>query len=183
MNDQQFGGYLSLLVVTFVAVVILIIVVILQNRKIKDLQTPKYGFLGKTVTYSVLFAVFAVGITFSFLYVSNRNTGSGSVSVTDGQEVSVNISYEIINPIANLYRFNVTPTVDKSEWANGKFTFDFYWTLTLGDGNARSFSEEGLSATSPGGIIQQLTSGSNKIRVALFVNGKTISDEITITIP
>lgn len=183
MNDQQFGGYLSLLIVAFVALVVLVVIVILQNRKIKTLETPRYGFLGKSLSYAFLFAMFAGGSLFLALAISNSNrTNTPSVNVTDKQDVKLKITYNIANTAANLYQFNVTPFVDNRAWGTATLLFSINWTLELGDGSVKTFTEKNLNATNTGGITQQLTPGVNIITVNFEANGKIFKDEITIVV-
>lgn len=183
MNDQQFGGYLSLLVVAFIALLVLVVVVVIQNRKIKTLETPRYGFLGKSLNYAFLFALFAGGSLFLALSLSNSNrTNTPSVNVSDRQDVKLKISYNPVNTAANLYQFNVTPFVDNKAWGTANLLFSINWNLQLGDATTKTFPEKNLNAANPGGITYQLTEGVNIITVSLDVNGKVIKDEVTIVI-
>lgn len=181
MNDIPMGGYISIMLVTFVALVLLAIIVLLQQRKIRNLQTPKYGFLGKTVTYSLIVALFTFGSLVTFTRLDSRDSSPGSVSVSDVENITLVADYELIDSANYLYKLYVVPYIDGIAWRN--FSFTFNWTITFPDGEVREFTEEKLTSNHFGGVVQQLQIGKNTINVTLTVNNRIISDELSIQIP
>ncbi len=169
---------LALFGLAIIVVLILAAVVYYQNQKIKDLTTPKYGFLGKPLSIFLLSAL----VFGSFgLYIGNRTKEPDSVSVTDQGVVTFEVQYDTINAAARVYRFRAVPQIDGIEFGiNPNRTFDVNWTIV----NQTTFktTEFGLNRNFQGGLNLTLRPGINRIRAEVIVNEKLYSDEITLEI-
>lgn len=173
---NQYPAFAALFAVVIIVVLVLIGLVIAQNRKIQDLQKPKYGFLGKPLA-AFAFAAFLVGGTGFVLFVNNQQQ---DVSVANASfTIDLTIIATEVNHVTHEYKFNAIPLVDGVEWGNNKaYKFDVYWTLS--NTSTQTEVELGLNTDNKGGITKILTSGDNKIKATVFSSEKTIEKEIDV---
>ena len=125
---QQSSSVIAILAIVVVVAIVLVGVVIVQQRKIKDLQTPRYGFLGKSLNLFVIGAVLVGGL--GFVYLSNNNDHTFT-EVSADLNIDANIIITEIDSLSNTYEFNVIPTIDGREWGgSSEYNFNVYWTLS-----------------------------------------------------
>lgn len=173
---NQSPAFAALFAVVVIVVLVLIGLVVAQNRKIQDLQRPKYGFLGKPLA-AFAFAAFLVGGTGFVLFVNNQ---SQDVSVANADfAIDLNLIATESNPVINEYRLNAVPLVDGKEWGeNRAYKFDIYWTIS--NATTQTEVELSLNLENKGGITKQLTSGTNRVKAVVFSSDKTIEKEIDV---
>lgn len=172
----QYPAFTALLAVVIIVVLVLIGLVIAQNRKIQDLQKPKYGFLGKPLA-AFAFAAFLVGGTGFVLFV-NRQEQDVSVANADFV-IDINIIATETNPVTHEYKLNAIPLVDSVEWGNSAaYKFDVYWTVS--NASTQTEVELGLNLNKTGGISKVLTSGTNRVKATVFSSDKTFEKDIDI---
>ena len=173
---SQYPAFAALFAVVVIVVLVLIGLVVAQNRKIQDLQRPRYGFLGKPLA-AFAFAAFLVGGTGFVLFVNNQEQ---DVSVANADFViDLNIIATETNPVTHEYKLNAIPIVDWVEWgANKAYKFDVYWTVS--NASTQTEVELGLNLETKGGITKMLTSGTNRIKATVFSSDKTFEKDIDI---
>jgi hypothetical protein len=186
-SEQEFGLFLAMFVMALLVIAVLGFVVISQNRRIKTITTPRYGFLGKPLTFFAL-TLFSLSIGMTLYAVDlKREPDSDSVSVTDVQDdITLKILTTTINSNGNLYRFNAVPTINNLDWAiNPGTTINIEWTIINKKGDitiTENKSEVNLNINYKGGILVTLTNGENLIRAKSTVNGQEIIAETIILI-
>lgn len=173
---NQNPAFAALFAVVVIVVLVLIGLVIAQNRKIQDLQKPRYGFLGKPLA-AFAFAAFLVGGTGFVLFVNNQQQ---DVSVANASfTLDANIIATETNPVTHEYRLNAIPLVDGKEWGDNKaYKFDIYWTIS--NSTTQTEVELGLNLDNKGGITKPLTAGTNRIKISAFSSEKTVEKEIDV---
>ncbi len=174
IGQTELSVILASTTIVFLCLAVLSYLVIQQNRKIRNLTTPKFGFLGKPL---VIFAVgfFALGGIFGVLTI-NRGTDSGGVSVGDEETELIEIQIDIvpINQAGNLYRLNATPIVNGYPWANSLTReFDVTWTFTNLTPITRI--ENNLTQNFPGGVLFTFQKGITKIEAKIIDNGTQVT--------
>ncbi len=165
---NQYPTFVAIFVILVIVIAVLSLVLIIQNRKQAALK-PQYGFLGKPIAV-MFFLVLAVG-SISLVYYSTQNSQDvGNVSA----DRTLNLEIKSTYLSGNSYRLNVIPSINDTLWGNGD-TFNAYWTIS----NTSSFTraELDLSKNSQGGIVIDLASGKNIIKVIVFTGD--ISKELT----
>lgn len=174
INQQP--AFAALFAVVVIVVLVLIGLVVAQNRKIQDLQRPKYGFLGKPLA-AFAFAAFLVGGTGFVLFVNNQQQ---TVNVANADfTIDVTIIATETNPVTHEYKLNAIPLVDGKEWgSNAAYKFDAYWTIS--NSTTQTEVEIGLNQSNTGGISKILTSGTNRVNVSVFSGERNIEKEIDV---
>jgi hypothetical protein len=153
-------------------------IVVMQNRRIKDMQKPKYGFLGKSLYAFVMLSVLVGGI--GFVYYNTTTKTNEFVTVNADQSFDANIVITQIDSYLNEYKFNAIPLVDDKEWGANGYKFDVYWTVT-GD-NVVTRIELGLTKENKGGVTVQLTKGTYTIKTSIFVGDVKIDKSTTLEV-
>ncbi|MFS8131436.1 MAG: hypothetical protein ACMG57_05690 [Candidatus Dojkabacteria bacterium] len=173
---NQSPAFAALFAVVVIVVLVLIGLVIAQNRRIQDLQKPRYGFLGKPLA-AFAFAAFIVGGTGFVLFVNNQQQ---DISVANASfTIDLNIIATETNPVTHEYRLNAIPLVDGKEWGENKaYKFDIYWTIS--NATTQTEVELGLNLDSKGGITKTLSTGTNRIKATVFSSEKTIEKDIDV---
>lgn len=172
----QYPAFAALFAVVIIVVLVLLGLVIAQNRRIQEIQKPKYGFLGKPLA-AFAFAAFLIGGTGFTLFVA-QNQQDVSVANADFVIDLTIISTEV-NPVTSEYTFNAVPLVDGVEWGNSAaYKFDVYWTIS--NATTQTDVELGLNLSNKGGISKTLTSGTNRIKATVFSGSKTFEKEIDV---
>lgn len=166
-NDQlvqNSGAYLALFGVAVITILVLVAVVVMQNRKIRDLQAPKFGFLGKPINAAIFIMVVLSSFSLFVYYTNNEKEVDNTVSVNDNFELQ--IEYSKNN--SNLYIFKAIALVDGEEYGNSsELTFDVLWTVTGED--ILSHMEVDVSLDRPSNYQVKLTPGSYTITATIFV--------------
>ncbi|MDQ6985494.1 MAG: hypothetical protein Q9M91_04820 [Candidatus Dojkabacteria bacterium] len=170
---------IAIFFIAAILIIVLISIVILQNRKIKDLKRPKYGFLGKPLGLIAFAALIGAGsIT---LYVGQNSDSTDIVEINANSEFSIKIDSKLIDKNTNLYILSATPLVEDIEWGGDQnFKLDISWVIE----NTRVSTEfeYEISPSNPSNLEINLKPGTNKIKAILFINGKKVEEEIVITI-
>ena len=154
-------GALALSVITFA---ILVFVIYRQQRKIKYLTTPRYGFMGKSLA---VVAVMLIGVgTFSAIYLRPPQMPK-NISITDRNDIVLDIKYLVVDEPLNLYKLNVIPKINNRAWGESGQVFTVSWGINkAGKTTLRS---EQISKDNPGGIQEYLEEGVNTIFVNVSV--------------
>lgn len=175
---NQYPAFAAIFAVVLVVVLVLVGLVINQNRKIQDLQKPKYGFLGKPLAAFFAMAFLIGGAGFVF-YTNNQQTDVPIASADLTAEI--NIVATEVDPILKQYRFNMVPVVNGVEWGGtSAYLFDSYWTIT--NSTAITDIELALTLNNKGGITKVLQSGTNSVKVSVFVQDKNFEKEIVVDV-
>jgi len=168
----------ALAIALIVVVVLLSIVIINQNNKIKEMQRPKYGFLGKPI-YAVLLIVFSVGGFGLVYYGANKPL---DVQQTEAnRQVEVTIRAFSLSAGSDTYSITLIPLINGKAWGNDNTNkFDIYWTIT--NTTVTTEVELGRILYSQGGLIKKLAKGVNKIKATVFFDGQSYDKEIQVTV-
>lgn len=174
--NQQYTMYIVMLVVATIAVLILLGIVLSQNNKIKSLETPSYGFLGKPL-FTFGFLALSIAMAGGVFYLANK---PAAIEETQANKtVQVKINYVPTSSSLQTYIFNAVPYVNGTAWGNSE-TFDVYWSFT--NNGVETELESSLSQTRLGGITRKLDKGINVIKATIFYEGNSYYAETQITI-
>ncbi|RMD77480.1 hypothetical protein D6810_00790 [Candidatus Dojkabacteria bacterium] len=167
---------LFLIVFLIVVILVLLFVVIKQQRRIKQLLTPRYGFLGKPLAFLMLgfLSIGAVNLinTVNQKEFTNVQTASADF-VVDINILSTQVSEDI-------YRLSATPIIDGIEWGSKRDSFDINWTIQ--NGRLEKYIERDVSQVSPGGIEVRLRKGLNRVTATIFMDGQKFEKTIEIDV-
>jgi hypothetical protein len=176
ISNSEYGGYIALFGLAVIVILVLLGVVWAQNRKIKDLQTPKYGFLGKPLGL-LLMSVVALSGLGVYLYAVSEGT--------EVQESTADTNYEIVITYTPLnstqYRITATPYLNDQAWAGDPtLQADIFWTIT----NTQSVTlyEYEVSLNSPSNLVANLSRGQNVVKATLFFEDETVEETTTIIV-
>lgn len=175
----------NLLVAVFILLILLVLilsgVVLRQQRKIKDITTPRYGFLGKPV--AVVVASLMVGLVGFTFYLGVPPREPEGVSVSDDTQLSLNISYTLLDRDRSIYVLNVTPLLDNEPWGlSNEHTFSIEWSITKDDTYTFTKRQENVTQETYHGLLESLDSGKYRIRARVLFNNLEASSEIGINI-
>jgi hypothetical protein len=175
---SQYPAYAAIFVIALIVIVVLSSVVVLQNRKISEMNRPKFGFLGKSLSMIAIFAIGFGGIGLAFY--TNKQSSGITESFADIKDVTVSITYFQIS--GSDYKFNVLPSVNNKAWgADASFKFDIYWTFKMPTSTVTQF-ESGINSNNQGGVVQKLQQGKNLVKASVFVQNKKFEKEIEVVL-
>lgn len=176
---QQASSMAALFALVLIVMVVLVGVVLIQNRKIKEMQKPKYGFLGKPLNAFIVLAIMLGGIGLTYYTTLNRTNQFEDVSADSSVDATIVITQ--LDSVNQTYQFNTIPTIDFSDWGGSStYTFDVYWTISNGD--VYSQIELGLSSQNQGGIQLSLKKGTYTVKSTIYVGDRMIEKETTLEV-
>lgn len=159
-------------------IVLLSLVIYLQSKKIKDLERPRYGFLGKPLSILIIVGVLSGSIGFA-LFVNTEDVGTDVISAD--RELSISISY--LKEQTDVYVLKATPIIDGVSWDNDpSLNFDIFWTIKNEEGEVYELVETQVSQLEPSSITVQLDKGSNEITSKIVLKSRLVKQEITIDV-
>lgn len=159
-------------------IILLSLVIYLQNRKIKDLERPKYGFLGKPLSVLIIAGVLSSSVGFA-LFVNKQDVGTDPISAD--RELSISISY--VKEETDVYILKATPIIDGVSWANDPtLRFDIFWTITNEEGESFELVETQVSQLEPSSITVQLDKGSNEVTSEIVLTSRLIKQKVLIDV-
>lgn len=183
LQKDSSNAFVIVVIAAIVMIVVLVAVIIWQNNKIKEIQKPRFGFLGKPL-YAVIAIFLTVGSFGVVYYGLNRPTQIQQTSAN--VNVVLTIKAFALNTVTNDYSISVIPILDGIMWGgDSKNSFDAYWTISNTNNPTISITEAepGLNITNTGGIIEKLSRGINEIKVTVFYLGKSYSNTKEVIIP
>jgi hypothetical protein len=158
--------------------VVLLIVIVIQHFKLKKLQRPRYGFLGKALVVFTFLGMLSGTIYLgTFLNESNQSTET----INADTEIRLTITYfEVVKPF--VYSFQVIPIIDGIQWGGGEnFEFDVFWSVE-NNGEVKEFVETGVSIMNPSKITINLSKGENIVTAKIFIKSRVIDESVVINI-
>lgn len=177
MNAQQNMTIVSIVTISLIVLSVLVGIVVIQNRKIQDLQKPKFGFLGKPISAFLLIAL-VIGSIGLVYYSSNREVGFTDVAA--GSELKASIVVTEIDGPAGIYQFNVLPSIDAIEWGGGdNYRFRVQWLVE--NGEVYQTTENSISLNNQGGVRLTLRKGTYNVSATIFIDDKSV--ETTLSSP
>jgi hypothetical protein len=172
---QQAVSTAGILTLVLIIGVVLIGIIILQNRKIREMQKPKYGFLGKPLNAFILMAILLGGV--GFVYYSTNSNENDFVDVSADSELEASIIVTQVDVANRIYKFNLVPAIDSKEWGgNNIYKFDVQWTVS--NGEVYQAIENDLSNQNLGGVTLTLKPGTYKVSATVFIDDK--SEEVIL---
>ncbi len=159
----------------FLFILFLVGVVIWQRNRIKELQRPKYGFLGKPLMAVVATLVLGVGLV-GGVYLTQQE----SVDPRTSADLDLNIAIEKelkgegerVN--SYVYALEAVPEVDGVPYGEtSEDKFNIYWNI-LGPIKI-SESEIGVTSENPSGIEVELKEGTYKVNVLIVYKEKSFN--------
>lgn len=175
--EREYATYVSLFVIITVIIAVLSFIIVSQNKKINELQRPRYGFLGKPL--AVFLAIGLLVGSYGVIFYANRNsTNVGNVSAD--REISGDINYVDLG--SGKYLFNVVPNVNTQPWGKDpENQFNVYWTFS--GKNVESQVELDISQNKPGGVNVQLERDVYKVKIVIFLQETKFekTEEIDLT--
>lgn len=175
LATQQTAAVAGILTLVLIVGVVLVGIIILQNRKIREMQKPKYGFLGKPLNAFILMAILFGGV--GFVYYTTNNSQNNFVDVSADSELEASIIVTQVDVANRVYKFNVVPAIDSKEWGgNNIYKFDVQWTVA--NGEVYQAIENDLSSQNLGGVTLTLKPGTYKVSATIFIDDK--NEEVTL---
>lgn len=164
--SQQYPAFVALFAIVLIVMVVLVGVVLIQNRRIREMQKPKFGFLGKPLNAFVVLAVMLGGLGFVYYNTTTRTNEFTDVSADSSVELSIVITQ--VDRANRIYKLNAIPIVDNIEWGGeaNNYSFDIRWTISNSDVYSRI--EEDLSFNNRGGIELNLTKGEYTVSAITY---------------
>lgn len=141
----------------------------LLTRKLRQVQAPKFGFLGKPI-YPLVAVLMLAGSLFFFNYAAPDQE---VINIKASRDVSVEIVTQVTNKVGTLsnVNFQAIPTVDNQIWGETGETFDFIWNIT-GE-TEYSKVELNKNATDVSGFTTLLEPGDYQVDLTLVFEGKS----------
>lgn len=175
LATQQTAAVAGILTLVLIVGVVLVGIIILQNRKIREMQKPKYGFLGKPLNAFILMAILFGGV--GFVYYTTNNSQNNFVDVSADSELEASIIVTQVEVANRVYKFNVVPAIDSKEWGgNNIYKFDVQWTVA--NGEVYQAIENDISSQNLGGVTLTLKPGTYKVSATIFIDDK--NEEVTL---
>jgi hypothetical protein len=181
MPSQQ-----TLVIIAIFAGVLLVMggVIAWQRGRMKKLEQPKTGFLGKTLPGLIVSLVLGAGLVGGIFLVTQEET-----TFETEARLNVKVTYErnLISDNGNTrtYEFVATPIVSSGDTAyeiTGEEKFDIFWNFSGPD--KESQSEIGVTTTNPSSITVELQKGVYDINILVMYkdptqDNKTFSETLT----
>jgi hypothetical protein len=184
MNDlveQTPNLFVAVFILLILLVIILAGIALRQRRKITDLTTPRYGFLGKPV--SIVVASMMLGLVGFTLYLGIPPAQPEGISVSDDTELSLNISYTLIDQDDQIYVFNATPLLDDVPWGrSNEHIFSIEWKITKDSQYSFTKRQDNVNQETYRGLLESLETGKYVINATVVFNNLVAEDELTINI-
>jgi hypothetical protein len=178
---QQYPQFVALFLIVLILAVTFGGFLLLQNRKMQEMQKPKFGFLGKPITAFALGALLIGG--FGIAFTGNLNTNT-NVDVSVSEEI-VNVNLNIVstqtNQFNNTYQFNIVPELNGVEWGKtGDVKLDIIWSVS--NSTIKTDVEKDISKNNTGGVEFILQQGTNRINAKVTIQNKVYEKEIDVYI-
>ncbi len=162
--DKEYATYVGIFVIVTVIIAVMSFIIISQNKRINELQKPRYGFLGKPL--AVFLAIGLLVGSYGVIFYANRNS-TGVSDVSANRELTADINYQ--NKGGGDYLFNAVPKINGSDWGgNPENQFDIYWTFA--SNSVDTEVELNLSQNKPGGVTVKLDPGHYRVVVDVFLD-------------
>jgi hypothetical protein len=140
--------------------------------RIRELERPKYGFLGKPVytLAAILIMISGLGF-FGYSFTQQQNFEIQAQKVVNAQIVTTVVTK---GKDTSIVAFKATPFVDGSAYGNiDAYTFDIYWNI-IGAQNTDKF-EFGKNIAQQSGFNLTLKNGKYDIKTLIVFQGKSYS--------
>ncbi len=179
LGDTEYAAILSVAILALVSVAVLFGVVIAQNRTIKQLRSPRYGFLGKPLSIVAFTAIALFGVTGYIYYAEFNSTVNTDISVSDQTTITVRVEPQVINQTNGVYSFKAIPVLNGLDWGSDlDSTYDVVWTIK--NLNEIFKYEYDLTKFFPGGIEVTLDKGINIIQASIEIDGESYTNFVEI---
>src|SRR5260221_6290383 len=179
MTNSDTSTYITLIgIVAIAVVVVLVVIVIIQNNKIRDLQKPRFGFLGKPMLafFGLMLSFGTIGILYTSL-----NQPVNIQQTNADVEIIVSINLEATSTPCEI-KLTANPIIGGLAWrGTDENKFDFYWTIS-NDSGVSTDIELKKSFDSPGGLIKKLPPAANSVQVTIYFLGKSFKCAKTFSI-
>jgi len=177
LTQQVIATNSALFVLALIVITVLLAVIVMQTKKIQDLQKPKFGFLGKSLSVLGLFVIMAGGLGLTF--IANQDT---SVSVSNSlADASLELKIIVTQTKQDEYLLQAVPYINSFAWGNNsQFKFDIYWTIT--NKNVMTETEFGLTQENAGGILKRFPKGEFIVKASTFFNQNLYSAETILEV-
>ena len=177
--NQEFTFTLSGLALTGVAVfgVISFIAILFYLShllgRIRTLEKPKYGFLGKSLYGFLAMMVMIAGLGF----FSYSFTTQEDFTIEAKKTVTAEIKTSVISEDAAeaVVEFKAIPYVEGAKWGDKFSEFEIYWNIR----GTESFDkfEFDRSTGNPSGFSEKIAKGIYEIKVVIVFEGKSYTFE------
>jgi hypothetical protein len=155
-------------IILSILIIGLIIYIISLYRKLKTYQTPRYGFLGKSL-YPVLLMIVMVGTIFGINSSFLKDTGI--IDIKADKNLELEIKTNVIDEINGNYVINFVaiPTLNSNEWGEKEDKFDIIWNI---DGiESYNQFEVGKSIDDQSGFLLTLPKGDYTVKIIVVHQG------------
>lgn len=164
------GALIALALVAVVCFVSVLYVIIRLIGRIRSLQKPKYGFLGKP-----LYALVLVGMAGTITYFSFTFSSQPDFQIQASRTVTAELSVDVVDSQngTGLVRFEAVPYVDGIAYLGDNGEFDILWNIT-GPVRIDKF-EYGKTKADRSGFSESLQSGTYTARAVIVYEGKSFT--------
>lgn len=169
INGLALAGILIFALISFISILSYINHLL---RRIRSLETPKYGFLGKPLYTLVLMLVMVGGLGF-FGY---SFTQQQDFQISAKKVITSQIGAEVVSEQASTVtvHFSATPYINGTAWGgNDTDSFDIYWNIR--GPQAIDRFEVARTRVNPGGFNTTLPKGEYTINLLIVYEGSSES--------
>ena len=169
-----FSGGLLLLI----GILAILLMVISLIKKVRSLETPKYGFLGKPLYTLVSLAL--MGLTVYFVSYNFIQPNNFDIKAEKNVSVQFVINKVKETSLETTVDFKLLPTIDNVLWGPTGTKLDIYWNVT-GPMKFDEF-ELGKNASNPSGFQKVLKKGKYQLKVRVVFDNEifTFTEEKTL---
>jgi len=180
-QDILFVAVLGLVLIMF-----LVVLVLNQQKRLNQLQKPRYGFLGKPLLGLAATTLMAAGLVGGLYLVNQRDLQP--LDAKADKNVTVEVAYQVLldNRQTRKYQFSAIPKVDNIEYGEGNNgNFNLFWSFVgeqvLSSGT-QGLSEISVNTANPSVVEVELKPGIYTVRVLVVFEGKNYihSEEIIL---
>ena len=174
MDGANLGFLLMVGAFLLVVVIGLSLLALKQSQQLKELQKPKYGFLGKPLySFVAILMMFGV-VSASYIFTPIDNTNQFVTYVLPASEIQFELeAEEVIADEPNIgYRFNIVPVVDEIAWGGLNIEFDVLWEVTREAELFHEYLETGINDRNPGGFELSFPRGSYSATATVSYQGE-----------
>lgn len=175
----QIGGVEAILILLVLVLVIAGIVFwfLRYKRKVDDFISPKFGFLGKPLTYVLVIATFGIlGSVGLSTYLSSTSSLDDRTSADSIEKVE--IMYSKIESTKSGVRVNLYAVIKNIK----EKKYDISWTIDSDKYKDLALFEADVSKDNPSNLVLILKEGSYKVNATIVSGDLTIKKYLEIEV-
>jgi len=175
----QIGGVEAILIILVLLLVIggVVFWFIRYKRKVDDFIAPKFGFLGKPLTYVLVIAIFGIlGSVGLSSYLSSTSSIDDRTSADSIEKVD--IMYSKIENLKSGVRVNLSAVIHNIK----EKKYDISWTIDSDKYKGLALFESEVSKDNPSNLVLILKEGSYRVNATIVSGDLTIKKYLEIDV-